>query len=411
GPQFFMEIAKFRALRLLWTRVVAALHGDPSVAKLARVRAVTGHTDKSRLDPHVNLLRVTAQALSAVLGGCDALHIAAFDEAAGTTTDFSRRVARNVHTLLAEEFGMAATIDPAGGSWYVEKVTDELARKAWALFQDIERRGGFAAALREGQPQELVERAAVEKRDAVAKRRSGLVGTNVFPNLKEATLEPAAGIDVAARADELRSRRGSMPVARATPDWASLFTAALSLAREGATVGQLSRWARTRKTAEPPIAAVKPLRLAADFEALRAATAPGADGGGRPKVFLAKIGPVAQHKARADFAAGFFATGGFETVSRQSHETAEAAAVAALTSGAPIAVLCSTDETYPALVPAFARTLKTASPSTVVIVAGLPADPAVVAAYRDAGVDEFIHRRANLVKVLGGLLKRIGATK
>ncbi|HWA86704.1 MAG TPA: methylmalonyl-CoA mutase family protein, partial [Opitutus sp.] len=96
GPQFFMEVAKFRALRLLWTRVVAALHGDPAVAALARVRAVTGRTDKSQLDPHVNLLRATTQALSAVLGGCDGLHIGAFDEVTGATTDFSRRIARNL---------------------------------------------------------------------------------------------------------------------------------------------------------------------------------------------------------------------------------------------------------------------------------------------------------------------------
>ncbi|HWA87157.1 MAG TPA: methylmalonyl-CoA mutase family protein, partial [Opitutus sp.] len=304
--------------------------------------------------------------------------------------------------------------------WYIEKITDELARKAWALFQEIERRGGFTAALREGFPQEMVAKAAAEKREAVAKRRSGLVGTNVFPNLRERPLPSPAACDVGARAAEIRGRRGTMPARRRMADWNALFAAALSLAREGATAGQLSRWARTREATAPAIVPVKPLRLAEEFERLRAATASGGDGAGgpapansgtRPKVFLAKIGPAAQHKARADFSAGFFSAGGFETIGKMSFETAEAAAEAAVASGAAIAVLCSTDETYPVLVPRFARALKAASPETIVVLAGLPADPAVVTEYRAAGVDEFIHVRANVVEVLGGLLKRIGAMK
>ena len=364
GPQFFSEIAKFRAFRPLWTRVLSAFGVSPQLASGASMNAVTGGWNKTRLDQHVNMLRVTTEALSAVLGGVDALHIAPFDELSGRTDDFSRRIARNVHTLIAEEFSFTQTADAAGGSWYVEKLTDEFARKAWALFQDIEGRGGFAAALRAGYPQQLVAKAAAEKADAIAKRRLGLVGTNLFPNLRERPLVHAA----------------------AAPAGKVVFAPG---------------------TAITPVVAC---RAAEPFEALREASdAFAARTGARPKVFLAKMGPPLQHKARADFSAGFFATGGFEALAKQSFETAAAAATAAVASGASVVVLCSTDETYPELVPAFAQAVKAAKPAITVVLAGLPADAAVVTAFRTAGVDEFIHVRANVPQVLANLLKKIGA--
>ncbi|MCX6954548.1 MAG: methylmalonyl-CoA mutase, partial [Verrucomicrobia bacterium] len=158
------------------------------------------------------------------------------------------------------------------------------------------------------------------------------------------------------------------------------------------------------------ITPVRARRAAEGFEALRqAADAFAKRTGARPKVFVAKIGPVKQHKARADFTGGFFAVGGFELAGKEAFDTAEAAAKAAVASGAPIAVLCSTDETYPELVPAFGAALKAAKPATVFVLAGMPADAAAVAAFRAAGVDEFIHVRANVREVLEKFLKQIGA--
>jgi methylmalonyl-CoA mutase len=414
GPQFFTEIAKFRAFRPLFTRVATAFGAPPEAAGRVWVQTRTARSDKTMLDPHVNMLRVTTEALSAVLGGCDALHIAPYDEVAGATTEFSRRIARNVHTLLAEEFNLATPADPAGGSWYVEHLTDALARTAWKLFQDIEARGGFVAALRIGYVQELVAKAAAEKLDAAAKRRTGIVGTNLFPNLKEKPLAatPVIGSEQqAGLARAIRARRGvEIPPLDAT-DWPARFRSALAAARDGATVGQLSRLSRgAAADASPVIQRAEPRRIAEQFEALRAASAAfAARTGARPKVFLAKMGPALQHKARADFSAGFFAVGGFEVVAKQAFETPESAAAAAVASGAKVAVLCSTDETYAALVPAFSAALKAARPEAILVLAGLPADPAVVASYRAAGVDEFIHIRASVHDVLAKLLKQIGA--
>lgn len=366
GPQFFSEIAKFRAFRLLWARVMAAF-GVGAAAKDVVVHARTGTWNKTLHDVHVNMLRVTTEACSAVLGGVDSLHVSPYDEVCGASDEISQRIARNVHTLLEEEFHFTDTSDPAGGSWYVEKLTDDFARRAWKLFQEIEALGGHAAALRAGMPQKLVSASSAEKDDAISKRRAGLIGTNLFPNLRE-----------------------KPPVVK-TPD------ASAAPAAGGVGVFEEIVTVKARRAAE----GFEELRRAADGFALRT--------GARPKVFVAKIGPVKQHKARADFTAGFFAVGGFEMAGKAAFETAEAAAQAAVVSGAPIAVLCSTDETYPELVPAFGKALKAVKPEVAFVLAGLPADAALTTAFREAGVDEFIHVRANVREVLAKFLKKIGA--
>ncbi|MEO6006361.1 MAG: methylmalonyl-CoA mutase family protein [Opitutus sp.] len=411
GPQFFSEIAKLRAFRALWTRVVVAFGAAPEAAAKATVGAVTGSWNKTLLDPHVNLLRVTTEAMSAVLGGCDRLHVTAYDEVAGRTSDISRRIARNVHVLLAEEFGLAETADPAGGSWYLETLTDQTARAAWTLFQDIERRGGMCAALRAGVPQELVSNAAKEKREGIKSRRIPLLGTNVFPNLREKPLARSPVDDVKRQrslGDAIRARRGQEPKMPATArDATSRFDAVLAAARAGGTIGQLSRMIRGPHVECDHITPLTAWRAAEDFEALRARS----DGitaktGRRPRVFLAKMGPLAQHKARADFAGSFFAVGGIEVQGTRSYATPEEAADAACGAEASVVCLCSTDETYPVLVPAFAKAVRTLKPETIIVLAGRPANVELVNSYTAAGIDEFIHLRTDVPAVLNELLRR-----
>ncbi len=405
GPQFFTEIAKFRAWRPLWTRVVAAYGGKPELAASMHVTAATSRWNTTLLDAHVNLLRVTTEALSAVLGGCDSLHIAPYDEVTGATNEFSRRIARNVHILLAEEFGFTRPCDPAGGSWYVETLTDELARKAWELFQQITAQGGFAAALRQGMPQKWVADAAAEKTDAVGKRRVALVGTNLFPNLREKPLTFA----VPPPRPRAKKARGALPIVTSAAGWPERFEAALAAARAGASAEDIAKLAGPRSRKSDLIAGVAPFRAAAGFEHLRAAAdAFARKNGQRPRVFLAKIGPAVQHKARADFSAGFFATGGFELLAKETFENGKLAGEAAAKSGAPIAVLCSTDDTYPELVPAFAGAAKAAQPKLKLILAGLPADPQTLESFRRVGIDEFIHVRANVQEILAKLQQEIG---
>ncbi len=363
GPQFFTEIAKFRAFRLLWSRVLAGF-GVPLVpANMPAVNARTGRWNKTLHDAHVNMLRVTTEALSAVLGGVDSLHVAPFNELSGATDDFSRRIARNVHTLLAEEFGFTETADPAGGSWYVEKLTDELARQSWKRFQEVEANGGLPAALRAGLPQRLVNKVAADKAAALDSRRAGLIGTNLFPNLNETPL-----------------------AAPASDNHGRCFTGC------------------------DAIAALVPVRAAQPFEQLRAAAKSFEKQNGKaPTVFLAKMGPVKQHKPRADFSAGFFSVGGFKAAGKETFTDAVAAAKAAAASGAQVAVLCSTDDTYPEIAPVFAKELRAVAPAVTIILAGMPADETLAATYKAAGFDDFIHVKSNVRATLANLLKKIGA--
>lgn len=354
GSHLFMEIAKLRAARLVWARAVGAAGGGAAAQRLVTLGR-TSRWNKTVLDPHVNLLRTTTEAFAGIVGGCAGLNVGTFDACIKAPDDFSRRLARNIQIILDEECQLGRVVDPAGGSWYVETLTQQIATKAWALFQDIERRGGMAAALRAGYPQGLVEKTAADRIAGVEGRRDGIIGTNLHPNLRE-KLPPAAP---------------------ATP----------AVTVPGAV------------TAKPIVLR----RRAEPFEALRRRTE-----AARPKVFLATFGPRKQHGPRAEFSAGFFAAGGFETVSAKASDTPAAAAQAALASGAPVVVLCSTDETYPALVPPCAQALKAAAKPPFVVLAGLPATPELQAQFKATGVDEFIHIRANCAKVLAGILNQIG---
>lgn len=426
GSQFFTETAKFRAFRLLWTRVAAAFGlkaNADGTHTTPKIHARTARWNKTKLDINVNMLRTTTEALSAVLGGVDSLHIAPFDEVMGAPDEISRRISRNIHTLLAEEFHLIAPSDPSGGSFYIEKLTDELARKAWTMFQEIEKQGGFTHTLRDGQLQTAVAVTAKDKSDGLDKRRIAMVGTNLFPNLKEktATARPSATPELAAaRAKAIKARRSATMtiklkfaeavVAHTTASADDATAACVQAAKQGATIGQIFAALHTDAKPEPHIAPLASARASEGYEALRTASENYATkNGARPKVFVAKMGPVLQHKARADFTAGFFTAGGFEILSKETFETADAAAKAAIASGAPVAVIASTDDTYATLAPEFAKAIKAAKPSVKVILAGLPADEATTAAYKAAGFDDFIHVRANVRAMLAGILKQIGA--
>jgi len=411
GAQFFMELAKFRAFRALWTRVLKGFDLEPAAAWPV-VHASTARWNLSRLDKHVNILRTTTGALSAVLGGVDSLQIRTFDTDSVEGDELSQRIAANLHTLLAEEFRLLSPADPAGGAWYIESITDELSRKAWALFQEVERDGGFMKSVQIGRPQKLVAATAAEKREAIDKRRLGIIGTNLFPNLKD-----SLGEDPMVQIDALRAQHGAevaprrpRPMKTALPArWPARLREAMAAAEIGASIGQLHvRAYGAAPENAPKITPIKPWRAAEGFEQLRAAADEFAiRTGARPRVFLAKMGPLAQHKARADFSAGFFATGGFEAIGKETFDTAENAAASALASGAPVAVLCSTDETYPELAPAFARLIKNVSPDLQVVLAGHPGEHEQT--FRAAGFDEFIHIRSDVRSVLSQLLAKTGA--
>ena len=418
GSNFFMEIASLRAARMLWAKIVQAFGGGAEAQKM-RIHARTSTWNQTVYDPHVNLLRGTTEAFSAIVGGCDSLHISPFDELVRTPDDFSRRIARNTHIVLREETHITHTVDPAGGSWYVENLTDAVARQSWAIFQEVEKQGGMAKALAAGWPQGQVADTAAQRMANIAKRKDIFVGTNMYPNLKETRLETLP-VDVKARQAErvaaLSQFRAAADAGRKQAALAQIaergnkVDAAIQAALAGATLGEIAQATRIGAQAGPTINAVCTQRGALPFERLREATdALLARTGQRPQIFLAVMGPLTQHKARADFATAFLGVGGFETIYPAGFNTPDDAAAAALASGASTVVICSTDATYPEIVPPLARKLKQAKPGLTVLLAGYPADH--VEAFKTAGVDDFIHMNANCLALLTMLQKKMGVAQ
>ncbi|MDQ5910258.1 MAG: methylmalonyl-CoA mutase [Pseudomonadota bacterium] len=415
GSNFFMEIARMRAARMLWAKIVQAFGGNAESQKM-HIHARTSAWNQSMYDPHVNLLRGTTEAFSAIIGGCDSLHISPFDELIRTPDEFSRRIARNTHTVLREETHITHTVDPAGGSWYVEHLTDAVARQSWSIFQEVEKQGGMAKALAANWPQGQVADIAAKRMANLAKRKDIFVGTNMYPNLKEARLE-APKVDAAAMKAErmaaLNQARSAAQQAQKQTALAQLVKgengveAAINAALAGATIGEIAQAARTNAQPGPTMNAVCAQRGALPFEKLREATdAYQARTGNRPQIFLATMGPLTQHKGRADFATAFLGVGGFETIYPAGFTSTDEAADAALKSGASIVVICSTDATYPELVPPLAQQLKQANAGLTVLLAGYPTDH--IDAFKAAGVDDFIHINANCQALLTTLQKKMG---
>lgn len=417
GSNFFMEIAKLRAARILWAKVVAAFGGNEDSQKM-RIHARTSGWNKTLYDSNVNMLRTTTEAFSGVLGGCDSMHIGPVDEVAQVPNDFTRRVARNTHTVLRDETGLTRAIDPVGGSWYVESLTNTIAERSWDLFREVEKQGGMAKALQAGFPQDQVAGVAAQRAKSYAQRRDVLVGTNMYASVGEKPLV-VSDFDYAAfqqaRAAKLNAYRDAtdpqwrtsalQKLAQSSPD--DRIDKAVHAVSGGATIADLCGALCANETMDPLIEPVKIQRGAQAFEDLRRRSEVYTQTtGGSPKVFLANMGPIPQHKARADFSRGFLEVGAFEVIGNYGFESTDEAVKAALDSGAPAVVICSTDKTYPELVPAIAKGVKDAKPDTQVLVAGYPADH--IDAFKQAGVDDFIHVRANCYELLNNLQNKMG---
>ncbi|MGW6875947.1 methylmalonyl-CoA mutase family protein [Streptomyces xanthophaeus] len=344
----FLTIAKLRAARRLWARVAEAC-GAPE-AGAQRQHAVTSPVMMTRRDPWVNMLRTTVACMAAGVGGADSVTVLPFDHELGLPDAFARRIARNTSTILLEESHLARVIDPAGGSYYVERLTDELAHAAWEFFQTVEKAGGLAAALRSGLVAERLAATWAERSKKLAKRREPITGVSEFPLLAE------------------------KPVVR-----------------EPAPAG--------------PVGGLPRVRRDEAYEALRARSdAHLAATGARPRIFLAALGPAAAHTARATFASNLFQAGGIEAVHDPVSVDPSTAAAAYAASGADgMAVLCSSDALYEEQAAAVSEALRAAG-ATTVFLAGRPGTAAPAA-------DEYVFAGCDAVAVLSSVLDRMGVPR
>ncbi len=400
GTHHFLALVKLRAARRLWARVTEAC-GISNAAM--RIHARTSKRVLTHRDPHVNLLRNTAACFAAGIAGAEAITSVPFDAVINLPDEFSRRIARNTVLILQEEAHLHRVIDPAGGSWYLEWLTDQIAEKSWDLFQQVERQGGMLRVILSGWVSQQIDSAFAPRAKNLARRKEGITGVSEFPDVAEpSTARPAPDRPTLVAAAVTRVKR-SRPDLVGVP--AADLDAALAAAERGATTGQLATLLGLR--AEPVnIAPLTPHPFAEPFEELRdASDAWLSKNGRRPRVFLANMGSPAHYTARATYAKNFFEAGGFEVVAGDDFEDADAAVAAFSATGAGTAVICSSDKLYPDLVPGLASHLKAAGARRVVL-AGNPG--AEEAAWRQAGVDRFIFIKCDVLGSLREMLREEG---
>lgn len=419
GSNFFSEIAKLRAARTLWAKIIKEFGGSERSQKM-RIHCVSSLVNRSNLDAYTNILRNTVETFSAVIGSADIVQIGGFDEALGLPEEFSRRITRNTQHVIREESHIADTIDPAGGSWYVEKLTDEIARASYNLFVETEKAGGFVEAVKAGLIQSEIEKTAEKRIQSLASRKDVLVGVNKYPNLKEREIN-LFNIDSDILASKYSEKYGKTCSREENSSTNELIrqsgeeicankVSSLDTAKEavkaGAAIFELVdafcgnvTWINAPK--------LKSLRLSEMFENLRSKSESyKIKHGFYPKVSLLNFGAVRDWKGRSDFSFDFFLVGGFDAVNSPAFENVNEAIEYVQTNDAKIIVICSSDDKYPTFVPDLAKQLKANFPDRKTILAGLPKD--YVEQFRDAGVDEFIHVKANIYEVLNKLMTELG---
>jgi len=349
----FSTIAKLRAARRLIWRVADASGAGEAAARVT-VNCPTSYRMMAKRDPWTNILRTTIACTGAALGGADAIVVLPFTFALGKPDAFARRVARNIQIVCQEESHLGRVADPAGGSWYVENLTDDMARKAWELFQDIEARGGMLAALKSGYIQDTIAKTAEARAKDIATMRQELTGVNAFPLLGDDGVH--------------------------TEPWPAHTASSGKAAVE--------------------VSAMKPHRLGEAFEALRDA----ADEHGGYKLFIASMGEIVDHNVRTTWSKNYLAAGGITALISDGYKTPEEAAEAFKASGVSAACICSSDAVNAQLAEPTARALK-ASGATFVLMAGRPGENE--AALKAAGVDQFLFAGADAVATLKGLQERL----
>lgn len=347
GGNYFMEIAKFRAARMLWAMMVKAYEPKCDCAAKMHIHAETSLFNKTVFDAHVNLLRTETEAMSAAIAGVDSLTVRPFDVTYKPSDDFSERIARNQQLLLKEESHFDKVTDPAAGSYYIENLTANIADQAWKRLLDIEENGGFFAAVESGRVQADMKATAEARLKAVSTRREVLLGTNQYPNFNEVA---------------------------------------------GDKIVESACCCQCGCTAEAGLDTLPHVRAAQEFEALRLETE---RSGRRPKAFMLTIGNLAMRLARAQFSCNFFACAGYEVIDNLGFETVEDGVAAARKAGADIIVLCSSDDEYAELAPAAYKAI--GDGKEIFVVAGAPA---CMEDLQKLGIEHFIHVRVNVLETL-----------
>lgn len=353
SENFFMEMSKFRAARMLWAEIVKQYEPKDDASCMMCVNATTSVYNMTLFDSYVNLLRSQTEAMSAALAGVHSIEVTPFDSVYETPNEFSERIARNQQLLLKEESHFDKVVDPGAGSYFIEELTTSLANEAWKIFLNVEDNGGFLEAAKKGLVQDDINATNAKRHEAAAKRKEFILGTNQFPNFTE-------------KSEGKRTMVGSCGCGNAD---------------------------------ETSFKSINSTRLAADFENLRISVE---EGKKVPTAFMLTIGNLAMRQARAQFSCNFLACAGYKVVDNLGFKSVEEGVDAALKVGADIVVLCSSDDEYAEYaVPAF----KYLDGRAMFVVAGAPA---CMDDLKAAGIENFIHVRCNVLETLKEYNEKLG---
>lgn len=420
GANFFMEIAKLRSLKTVWAQIVDAFGGNKEAQKIDLFVSTSAFT-QTVYDPYVNLLRASTQAFSAVIGGIDGMNVRPLDQAIRPSDDFTRRIARNNQIMMQNEFNFTEPVDPVGGSWYIEPLTIEFSEKTWTKFQEIEELGGLLKAAQDGKIQNEINEILEMRFKNLAKRKDKAVGNNMYPNMTEELIEiPEIDFEKilaertstlannAAKRDEAAIKEVLLEIENSDGnECGTLMDLAIKAMLLGATMGEIS--STLSKDAAPLLVdAIAPHHWTERFEELRKTTKEfKAKTGENVTIFLANMGPIPQHKGRADFVTSFMEVAGFDVSLNNGFATVEEAVKAGLESKHDICIVCSSDKTYPELAPAVCKGIKAGNPNMKVMLAGAPSTE-LKAICDAAGFDDYISVRSNCYETLRNLQKERG---
>jgi methylmalonyl-CoA mutase len=427
GMNFFMEVAKLRAARTLWHRIMQGFGARDPKSLMLRTHCQTSGVSLTEQDPYNNIVRTTIEAMAAVLGGTQSLHTNSFDEAIALPTDFSARIARNTQLILAEESGIANVADPLGGSYFVEALTRDLADRSWALIEEVEAMGGMTAAVRDGMPKRRIEQAAAERAAKVDRGETVIVGVNRYRPAEEADLDildvdnakvRAGQIDRIERVrrdrDDSKCRAALQALTEGAHSDANLLSLAVECARARATLGEISfaleeAWGRY-DTVPEPVRGIYGGAYEGDpkwARALDGVTAIERRLGRRPRLLVAKMGQDG-HDRGANLVASAFADLGFEVVPGPLFQTPEESARLAAERDVDIVGASSLAAGHKTLVPELINHLREIGRADIKVVVGgvIPAQDYEM--LREAGVQAIFGPGTNLVEAAGEVLKLLG---
>jgi methylmalonyl-CoA mutase len=430
GMNFFMEAAKLRAARLLWSRIMEEFEPKDPKSSMLRTHCQTSGVSLAEQDPYNNVVRTAYEAMSAVLGGTQSLHTNSLDEAIGLPTDHSSRIARNTQLILQEETGVTHVVDPLAGSYYVEKLTHDMAEAAWALIEEVEELGGMTKAVATGMPKLRIEEAAAQRQAGQDRGTDVIVGVNKYRRDKEDAIDIMDVDNVAVRdsqikrLEKIRSTRDDTAVSetlaelkRRAKEGGNLLEAAVEAARARATVGEISmameeEFGRHRAEVKT-LAGVYGAAYEGDegFAAIQKSVEEFAEGEGRrPRMLVVKMGQDG-HDRGAKVIATAFADIGFDVDVGPLFQTPAEAAQDAVDNDVHVIGISSQAAGHKTLAPQLVKALKEAGAEDILVICGGVIPQQDYQFLYDAGVKAIFGPGTNIPAAAQDILKLIRAAR